>query len=139
MSSSQSTDPIPTAEGGASAAAETPAEKASKKKAVAQKGSRSSKKKGGAPPTDPFERLERQVHLAIQEIERLRRVNAELRSEVADLAAVARRKEEELREEEPASTSSEAASWETERGEIRERVEGLVSGLEQMLILVEEE
>ena len=145
MSSSQSTDPTPTpTDGEAPGAAEPPAEEPSTKKPAAKKPTRSSKKKSAAPPTDPFDRLEQQTRLAIEEIERLRRVNQELRSEVADLAAVARHTEEEPAQEEEsegasAEASAEAAAWETERGEIRERVEGLVSGLEQMLILVEEE
>ncbi len=108
------------------------------KESSQKKASKTSSKTGTAAAVDPFDRLEAQVRLAIAEIERLRRVNEELRGEVADLAAVARR-DDESAPDGPEKTDTETATWQTERAEIRERVEGIVSGLEQMLILAEEE
>lgn len=67
-------------------------------------------------------RLETQVKLAAEEIGNLRARNDELESEVARLVA-------ELEE----VTAADNGGWEEERQQVRERVEKLVLGLEQLL------
>lgn len=77
-------------------------------------------------------RLETEIQRAVREIESLRQANTELRKEIAELAKVARQREED------GGDPDAPAAWSSERREIRERVEGLVGGLEKLLATAQE-